>query len=68
MTFLEWCKKDPEDDRPLDIKVIRANGKTVRHIKPGQSVPYMDFEYLRPLELLSKPKLKDDIWYVKLKG
>lgn len=61
MTFLEWCLEGQFDDRLLLITL--SNGRVY---EPGVAVPGYVFEQLKPLTLMEKPKLVNDIWHVKL--
>ena len=62
MTFLDWCLKGSDDDR--DLHIVTEDG---REYLPGVPVEIKELSSLKPMKIVGKPVLKDNIWYVKLK-
>ena len=68
MTFLDWCLEAPKDETFIDVKVVSfPKGTMLKHFAPFKPVSYSALEWLKSLELVSEPELKDDVWYVTLK-
>ena len=63
MTFMEWCVKGINDTR--DLHIITDDG---REYLPGVPVLLLELETLKPMKVVGRPKLVDNIWQVKLSG
>ena len=61
MTFIEWCLKGEDDNRFLHITT--AEGK---EYLPGKFVFIEDLNHLKPMKIVGRPKLKDNVWHIKL--
>ena len=62
MTFIEWCRKGENDDRYLRIE---AEGQVY---EPGVEVPIETINHLKPMKIVGHPKLKDNVWQIRLKS
>lgn len=61
MTFLEWCLKAPDDDRLLHITT--SEGK---EYLPGEAVYVEELNHLKPMKVVGRPKLENDVWQIRL--
>jgi len=63
MTFLQWCMRGQEDDRPIRVTV--RGGKVYE-----PNVPYSieEVNHLKRLTVASMPKVVDGIWDVVLEA
>lgn len=64
ISFFNWCKKDPDDQRKINYKCHRAAGYT-EFTSDDLMEPFILF-WLRYNAMVDKAELIDDEWFVEL--